>query len=161
MVKNIYTDKETDSYLEQIKTKEPDFVLSTFFKQALLKHMEKDTNDLSVEVLEKKISDLKRQEDQTQSDIKFYENELIKAKVKQARKEEDLVRQIEVQNKKEAQILKGRIEYITYWFKVTEDEAERYAQEFSNLNDPKKNIHKFMLEQGVEEKSEGELENGI
>ena len=144
---HIYTDKQTNRYLEDLKEKNPEFNLSKFVKQKL-KEFSGFEENIDINKIEHEIVQAKHDLEKAKDKMAFLENQKIKflanQKVQADRKEQEL-------SETTARILK--------YCDVSETKAEELAEDYFH-NYPHKSITNFLDEQGVELKHTQQLKGG-
>lgn len=136
---HIYTDEQTNRYLDELKEKNPDFNLSKFVKQAL-KEFSGFEENIDISKIEHDIVQAKHDLEKAKDKMAFLENQKIKflanQKVQVDRKEQEI-------SETTARIIK--------YCDISEKEAEELAEDYFH-NHPHKSITKFLDEKGVKMK---------
>lgn len=161
---HIYISEETNNKIGEIKSKNPKFVPSNFFRKCIEEYHQKEfEEDLNIDYIQMRLKESIKERKKIKNEINRSKELLEKAKIKEEQKKKESKQLKENEKIKTDEFFKLTIKNINYYYKISsKDEIERLAKEFISI--PKEEriiLFDFMKNKGYEMKGGNQNENKI
>jgi len=145
----IYTDKETEALIREIREENPGFNLSEWFRNQLLRYKGKEVIQ-DPEIIEKEVDNLKLDLEKIENEIKLKEKTLLNMKAERLHEEKERKLKLSLDEQKREDKFKTYFENIKYFYSyLTDDEIRELADEYLQIEDSvRTTIPDFMGKKG-------------